>query len=135
MPRKHATEGNRTVCRASVGDSGDVSAAARMCSTQQGVVIASCTEYMATCVLRSGNPGESCQRLKGRWVARVPWRTAADLFAQRCIDRRGFSYNSQSAAMRATHNAKAICVSTSAVSAHSEESDTPMRRTPLRIGN
>jgi hypothetical protein len=34
-----------------------------------------------------------------------------------------------------TYNAKVICVSTSAASAHSEESDTPRRRTPLRIGN
>ena len=34
-----------------------------------------------------------------------------------------------------TYNAKVICASTSAVSAHSEESDTPMRRTPARIGN
>src|SRR5262245_26682161 len=35
----------------------------------------------------------------------------------------------------ATYNAKVIWVSTSAASAHSEESDTPRRRTPLRIGN
>ena len=34
-----------------------------------------------------------------------------------------------------THNANVICVSTSAASAHSEDGDTPMRRTPLRIGN
>jgi hypothetical protein len=34
-----------------------------------------------------------------------------------------------------TYNAKVICVLTSAESAHSEESDTPRRRTPLRIGS
>jgi hypothetical protein len=37
--------------------------------------------------------------------------------------------------VRRLYNAKVICVSTSAVSVHSEESDTPRRRTPLRIGN
>ena len=33
------------------------------------------------------------------------------------------------------YNPRAICVSTSAVLAHSEESDTPRRRTSLRFGN
>jgi len=32
-------------------------------------------------------------------------------------------------------DARVICVSTSAVSTHSEESDTPRRRTPFRSGN
>jgi hypothetical protein len=41
----------------------------------------------------------------------------------------------QEAAMRPSHNARVICVSTSAGSAHSEESETPMSRTPFRIGN
>jgi hypothetical protein len=34
-----------------------------------------------------------------------------------------------------TYNARVICGSTSPASAHNEESDTPRRRTPLRIGN
>jgi hypothetical protein len=34
-----------------------------------------------------------------------------------------------------TYNAKATCGSTSDDSAHSEESDTPIRRTPFRSGN
>ena len=38
-------------------------------------------------------------------------------------------------AMPPTHNARAICGSTSPASAHNEESDTPMRRTPFRSGN
>jgi hypothetical protein len=33
------------------------------------------------------------------------------------------------------HSARVICVSSSTTSAHSEESDTPSRRTPFRIGN
>jgi hypothetical protein len=40
-----------------------------------------------------------------------------------------------SGAMPPTYNARAICGSMSAASAHSEESDTPMRRTPFRGGN
>jgi hypothetical protein len=40
-----------------------------------------------------------------------------------------------SGAMPPTYNARAICGSMSAASAHSEESDTPMRRTPFRSGN
>ena len=35
----------------------------------------------------------------------------------------------------ATYNASVICGSTLAEPAHSEEIDTPMRRTRLRIGN
>ena len=34
-----------------------------------------------------------------------------------------------------TYNARVICGSMSPASAHNEESDTPRRRTPLRIGN
>jgi DNA-binding transcriptional LysR family regulator len=41
----------------------------------------------------------------------------------------------QEAAMRPSHNARVICVSTSGGSAHSEESETPMSRTPFCIGN
>jgi len=41
----------------------------------------------------------------------------------------------QKEAMRLAYNANVICASTSAASAPSEESDTPMRRTPFRIGN
>jgi hypothetical protein len=40
-----------------------------------------------------------------------------------------------SGAMPPTYNARAICGSMSAASAHSEESDTPMRRTPFRSGD
>ena len=34
-----------------------------------------------------------------------------------------------------TYNTKATCGSTSYDSSHSEESDTPIRRTPFRSGN
>src|SRR5262245_16242661 len=33
------------------------------------------------------------------------------------------------------YNTRVICGSTSAASVHSDESDTPIRRTPFRIGN
>jgi hypothetical protein len=71
--------------------------------------------------------------------ARVPF-AISDGISRPVLDTSHDSYSDRwvvldSVQIRSAHNARVICRPTCAESVHSEEIDTPMRRTPFRSGN